>query len=78
MIAETGSIEYGGSKAAWIADALARTPDPFRGLVQLGRRRPDSSIESLASARAAFAAEIADPADAGSDFGALAGAPIGG
>jgi hypothetical protein len=68
LIAETGSTEYGSSKAAWIADALKQLPASFpkiRGLtwfnwnIYADGGRWDWPIESSSSAQSAFAAGIA-------------------
>jgi hypothetical protein len=61
MISETGSSEKGGSKAAWIREALeVQLPQSFpavKGLVWWNRFEDgfDWPIETSASAQAAFA-----------------------
>ena len=78
MLAELGSTEHGGSKAAWIADVLAQIPANFPriGAVVWFNWNTDAdwSIESSPSAQAAFATGIASSVFTGADF---AGAPAG-
>ena len=82
MIAETGSSEKGGSKAAWIRDALeVQLPQTFpavKGLVWWNRADDgwDWPIETSAPATAAFAAGISSPYYADNRFSALAASPI--
>jgi hypothetical protein len=81
MIAEIGSTEYGGSKANWIAEALAQIPVAYpeiHGLLWFDTfiEGMDWPIESSASATAAFAAGIASPAYAGSEYAGLPSGPI--
>ncbi|MDQ6614878.1 MAG: hypothetical protein M3083_09045 [Actinomycetota bacterium] len=78
LIGETAASEYGGSKAAWISDALGpnlltRFP-AVKGLVWFNKDADnmDWIIETSASARAAFASAIAAPVFAGSRFAGLA------
>jgi beta-mannanase len=82
MIAETASSEAGGSKAAWITDALStQLPQNFprvKALVWFNWRIYEGSlwhdwpIESSVSAQAAFAAAIGAPYFApGGGFGNL-------
>jgi chitodextrinase len=68
MIGETASTEYGGSKANWIRDALARMPAAFPQIRALAwfnwniyeyGGRWDWPIESSPSAQSAFADGIA-------------------
>ena len=67
MIAETGSGETGGNKAAWITDALAvQIPTNFprvRALVWFNENFEgvDWRIESSSTARTAFATAVASP-----------------
>lgn len=68
MIAETGSVEPGGSKAAWITDAmLTQLPQNFprvRAFVWFNENRAgeaDWRIESSAGALAAYAQAAANP-----------------
>jgi hypothetical protein len=81
MISEVGSTEYGGSKAAWIKDMLAKIPTDYpqvRGLLWFEKFDDgmDWPIETSASATSAFAEGMRDPAYAGSSFGALASGPV--
>lgn len=82
MIAETGSEEAGGSKAAWITDALTRQiPDNFRDVKALvwfnwDTQGFDWDIESSPSAQAAFKAGIAAPNYLSNQYANLATAPI--
>ena len=79
MIGEIGSTEYGGSKAAWIKDMLAKIPTSYpkiRGLLWFEqiRRRHGLADRDLGSATGAFAAGIQNPAYAGNTFGSPAAA----
>jgi Glycosyl hydrolase family 26 len=82
MIAETGSSEKGGSKAAWIHDALdVQLPQTFpavRGFVWWNRADGgwDWPIETSADAQAAFAAGIGAPYYADNHFSSLSASPI--
>jgi beta-mannanase len=82
MIGETSASEYGGSKAAWIADALGhQIPRRFprlRALVWFNKNADgmDWIIESSAAAQAAFAAAIAAPQYATSRFATVSASPI--
>jgi hypothetical protein len=81
MISEVGSTEYGGSKAAWITDMLARIPSEYpkiRGLLWFEKfdSGMDWPLETSASATGAFAAGIQNPAYASNTFGALGGSTI--
>jgi len=82
MIAETGSSEWGGSKAAWIADGIGtRLATDFprvRALVWFdwNAEGMDWVIESSASAQAAFASAIADPRYTTNEFAGLTASPI--
>ena len=81
MIAETASTEIGGSKAAWITDALrAQLPVSwpqvkavlwFNWNPAASNGTMDWVIESSASARAAFAAGISSAYYASNTFGGL-------
>jgi hypothetical protein len=78
MISEVGSSEYGGSKAAWIKDMLARIPTAYpkiRGLLWFEKFDDgmDWPIETSAGATAAFAEGIQNPAYASSGYASLAG-----
>jgi hypothetical protein len=81
MISEIGSTEDGGSKAAWIQDALAKIPTSYpkiRGMLWFEQFDDgmDWPIETSASATSAFAAGIQNPAYAGNQFGSLSSGPI--
>jgi hypothetical protein len=81
MISEIGSTEYGGSKAAWIQDALAKIPASYpkvRGMLWFEQFDDgmDWPIETSAGATGAFAAGIQNPAYASNQFGSLASSPI--
>ena len=77
MIAETGSSEIGGSKAAWIADTLeVALPYRFsriRALIWFNWNADhmDWIIESSPAAQAAFAKGIASPYYRAGEFGAI-------
>jgi hypothetical protein len=83
MIGETASAEVGGSKADWIADALAQLPSNFpriRAFVwfngdgnEPNRQWP---VETSAAAQGAFAAGIAAPVYASNNFANLDTSPI--
>jgi hypothetical protein len=73
VVSEVGSTEDGGSKAAWIGDALesARTEYPqMRGLVWFDKYDDgmDWPIESSSSATSAFAAGIQSSSYLANDF----------
>jgi Glycosyl hydrolase family 26 len=73
LIGEVGSSEYGGSKPAWIADALARIPVAYpqiRGLLWFDTLADnmDWPIETSTAATAAFAAGIQGPEYVGNNF----------
>jgi hypothetical protein len=81
IISEIGSTEYGGSKAAWITDMLAKIPTNYpkiRGLLWFEQFDDgmDWPIETSTSATSAFAAGIRDPAYASNTFATLAGSTI--
>jgi beta-mannanase len=81
MIAETSSTEFGGSKAAWITDALTAIPTAFpriRALVWFDWNTDgmDWIVSSSASSTSAFAAGIASPVYAGNAFASLPSAKI--
>jgi hypothetical protein len=76
IISEVGSSEYGGSKAAWIADALrsARTNYPqLRGLIWFEKFDDgmDWPIETSSSATAAFAEGIQSSSYLGNSFASI-------
>jgi hypothetical protein len=76
VIGEFGSSEYGGSKAAWIQDALARIPAYTKiRAVQYFEKYDDGMdwpIETSSTATAAFAAGIQNPAYLTNTYGGLA------
>jgi hypothetical protein len=81
MIAETASTEIGGSKAAWITDALRVLPKKFPEVdAFVWFNAPtdglDWPIETSSSARTAFAAGIGNRYFAANTFGAVAQTPI--
>jgi hypothetical protein len=81
MIGEVASTEYGGSKASWISDMLARIPTAYptiRGLVWFDKYDDgmDWPIETSTSATSAFASGIQDAAFGANAFGALSASPI--
>jgi beta-mannanase len=81
MISEIGSTEYGGSKSAWIQDALAKIPASYpkiRGLLWFEQFDDgmDWPVETSTSATSAFAAGMQNPAYAGNQFGSLAFGPV--
>lgn len=81
MIAETGSSEWGGSKAAWIRDGLTTLPTAFprvRALLWFDWNDGgmDWTLESSASSIAAFAAALDAPVYAGNEFAAYGTSPI--
>jgi beta-mannanase len=81
MLAEVASSEMGGSKAAWITDALRQLPTRFsriRAVVWFdwNAQRMDWSIDSSKSARAAFARSISSPTYTSDSFRTLSSSPI--
>jgi hypothetical protein len=82
MVAETAAPETGGSKAAWIRDALAvQLPTAFpniKAFVWWNKKDAERNwvIESSPSARAAFANGIGSPYYASGHFAGLAPSPI--
>ncbi len=81
MISEIGSTEDGGSKAAWIKDALAKIPADYpkiRGVLWFEQYDDgmDWPIETSGSATSAFAAGIQNPAYAENEFGGLGFGPV--
>ncbi len=76
MIGETGSSEFGGSKAAWIRDTLSiEVPHVFRRVKAFiwfnVHDKADWQIETSRKAEAAFHAAIGSRFYAGADFGSL-------
>ena len=82
MVSETGSSEKGGSKAAWIREALeVQLPQNFpavKGLVWWNRFEDgfDWPIETSVAAQAAFAAGIGSPYFSDNRFSGLPSSPI--
>jgi len=80
-IAEVGSSEYGGSKSAWIEDALGAVAGRYpqvRAMLWFEKFDDgmDWPIESSGGATAAFAAGIANPVFAGNSYAGLAASAI--
>jgi hypothetical protein len=76
IIGETGSTEYGGSKAGWITDMLAtQLPQNFpkiKGFLWFNwYAPPDWDIETSSSAQSAFANGIKSSYYATNSFGSL-------
>ena len=81
VIAEMGSTEDGGSKAAWISEALREVPANYpkiRGLIWFEKSEGgmDWPIESSTTATNAFAAGIGSPTYVGDNYSSLGGGPI--
>ncbi len=81
MIGEMGATEHGGSKAAWIEDALARIPAEYpqiRAVLWFDKLDDgmDWPIESSQSSIAAFARGIQNPVYVGNSYGNLSGGLI--
>jgi hypothetical protein len=81
IISEVGSTEYGGSKAAWITDMLAKIPTNYpkiHGLLWFEQFDDgmDWPIETSSSATSAFAAGIQNPVYTSNTFGGLTGSTI--
>jgi mannan endo-1,4-beta-mannosidase len=81
MIAEVGSSEYGGDKAAWIRDALAKVPTAYpqvRAFLWFDKfdDNMDWPIETSSTATSAFAEGVSQSVYVGADYGQLAGGPI--
>jgi mannan endo-1,4-beta-mannosidase len=81
MIGEVGSSEQGGSKPAWIADALAKVPSRYqrvRALLWFDKfdSGMDWPIETSAAATDAFAQGIQDPMYVGNRYAEVAPGPI--
>jgi hypothetical protein len=82
MIGEVGSTEYGGSKASWISDMLAKVPTAYpkiRGLLYFEKydSNMDWPLETSSSATSAFKAGIQSSAYTTNQYGALGFGPIG-
>jgi len=81
IISEIGSTEHGGSKAAWITDAIQSVTTEYplvRGFLWFEKHDDgmDWPIETSPASAAAFAAGIQHPAFAANSFGSAAGGPI--
>ena len=81
IVGEVGSTEYGGSKASWISDMLAKVPTAYpkiRGLLYFEKYDSgmDWPIETSTTATSAFAAGIQSPAYTGNTFGSLGASVI--
>jgi Glycosyl hydrolase family 26 len=81
IVSEIGATEYGGSKAAWISDMLAKVPASYpkvRGLLYFEKYDDgmDWPLGTSSAATAAFAAGIANQAYAANVFGSLSGGPV--
>ena len=81
IVGEVGSTEYGGSKASWIKDMLARVPAAYpkiRGLLWFEKFDDgmDWPLETSSSATGAFAGGIQNAAYATNAFGGLSGGKI--
>jgi hypothetical protein len=81
MIGEVASSEYGGSKASWVEDMLARLPTEYQGIrAMLWFDKYDSGmdwpIESSSGATAAFAKGIQSSAYLGNSFANLGASAI--
>jgi hypothetical protein len=76
IVSEVGSSEYGGSKAAWIKDMLAKIPTSYpkiRGLLWFEKYDDgmDWPLATSGAATSAFASGIQAPAYTGNTFGTL-------
>ncbi|MGA8745113.1 MAG: glycosyl hydrolase [Solirubrobacterales bacterium] len=81
VIGEMGSTEDGGSKSAWIQEALSEIPANYpkiRALMWFEKFEGgmDWPIESSASATSAFASGIQNPAYLGNSYSSLGSGPI--
>jgi hypothetical protein len=81
IVSEVGSSEYGGSKAAWITEMLSDLPTDYpkiRGLLWFDKydSSMDWPLDTSASATAAFAKGIQNPAYASNTFGSLGFGPV--
>jgi hypothetical protein len=81
MIAEFGSSEIGGDKAAWIRDALAQIPANYpqvRAMLWFDKFDDgmDWPIETSTAATSAFAEGVSQPVYRGADYGQLSGGSI--
>jgi beta-mannanase len=81
IIGEISSTEYGGSKAAWIKDTLAKIPTEYpkiRGVLWFEKydSNMDWPIETSSGATEAFASAINSPAYTGNEFASLGSGKI--
>jgi hypothetical protein len=81
MIGEVASSEYGGSKAAWMKDMLARIPSEYQKIKALlyfdkFDSNMDWPLETSTSATTAFAEGIQNPAYVGNTFTSLSATKI--
>jgi hypothetical protein len=81
MIGEVASTEYGGSKAAWIKDMLAKIPTAYpkiRALLWFDKfdSNMDWPVETSTGATAAFAEGLQSPAYLGNAFAGLSATAI--
>jgi hypothetical protein len=81
IVSEVGSTEYGGSKAAWIKDMLAKLPANYpkiRGLLWFEKFDDgmDWPLETSSSAVSAFAEGIHNSAYAENTFGSTGFGPV--
>jgi mannan endo-1,4-beta-mannosidase len=81
IVGEIGSSERGGSKAAWIAEALTKVATEYtqiRGLLYFEQYDDgmDWPIETSAAATSAFASGIQSPAYTSNGYAGLATSPI--
>jgi beta-mannanase len=81
MIAEVGSSEIGGDKAAWIRDALTKIPADYpqvRAMLWFDKFDDgmDWPIETSTAATSAFAEGVSQPVYKGADYSQLAGGAI--
>jgi hypothetical protein len=81
MIGEVASTEYGGSKATWIKDMLAKIPADYpqiRALLWFDKfdSNMDWPVETSSSAASAFAEGLQNPAYVGNSFTSLAATAV--
>jgi hypothetical protein len=81
MVAEIASSEYGGSKAAWIKEMLAKVPTEYKAIRSLlwfdhFSDGMDWPIETSNTGTTAFAEAIQSPVYAGNTFGELSASAI--
>ena len=81
MLAEVGSSEVGGDKAAWIRDALSEVPADYqqvRAMLWFDKFDDgmDWPIETSSAATSAFAEGVGQSVYVGANYGQLSGGPI--